>query len=157
MRFLSSKIACILKWYLQRRLCWWRRSNLKIPKQFSLKVALELTKWANKNSRFLWNVKHCQLFGRGNYFVIFKSNKERKDKESQRTTGYTSNSRAWRDSGTRHVRNFFQVPNRGWAGKLFFRGRGGAGKGKAKNLQGGAGRGKGLNLRMGNIMRISAD
>ena len=107
MRFLSSKIACILKWYLQRRLCWWRRSNLKIPKQFSLKVALELTKWANKNSRFLWNVKHCQLFGRGNYFVIFKSNKERKDKESQRTTGYTSNSRAWRDSGTRHVRNFF--------------------------------------------------
>ena len=71
--FLSSKIACILKWYLQRRLCWWRRSNLKIPKQFSLKVALELTKWANKNSRFLWNVKHCQLFGGGNYFFIFQN------------------------------------------------------------------------------------
>ena len=23
-----------------------------------------LTKWANENSRFLWNVEHCQIFGR---------------------------------------------------------------------------------------------
>ena len=65
------------------------------------------------------------------------------------------------------------VIKQGWTGKLFFTGRGGAGRGKAKNLLGGAGNplfptkrggaGKGSKSAggggagAGNMLRVSAD